>query len=108
MKMFVCALVAKAESCKNIEWYEMVIYPPGTEFDPKTMTAQTMDGMKVSSARHTTGKVHICIEVALFAWPREDPDSADNISDCLMSGSNFKTRQHRTFEPLMKAVVVLS
>lgn len=106
--MFACALRAKAESCLNIEWYEMVIYPPGTKFDPKTMEVQTMEGMIDTVRDHKDREVNICVQAALFACPREDLSDVDNISDCVMSGRNFKTQQQRAFEPLMKAVVILS
>lgn len=106
--MFACALRAKAESCLNIEWYEMVIYPPGTKFDLKTMEVQTMEGMIDTVRDHKNREVNICVQAALFAYPREDLLDRDNISDCIISGRNFKTQQQRVFEPLMKAVVILS
>lgn len=106
--MFACALRAKAESCLNIEWYEMVIYPPGTKFDPKTMEVQTMEGMIDTARDHKNREVNICVQAALFAHPRRDLSTEEDISDCIISGRNFKAQRERTFEPLMKAVVILS
>ncbi|KAE8452610.1 hypothetical protein EG329_013869 [Mollisiaceae sp. DMI_Dod_QoI] len=107
IEMFANALRAKAKSCLNVEWYEMVVYSPSTRFDPKTMVAQTVDGMRDPVQHYKNREVRICVEAALFAYPREELSDRDNISDCTMSARNFRTQQHREFEPLMKAVVVL-
>ncbi|CZR66778.1 uncharacterized protein PAC_16679 [Phialocephala subalpina] len=93
--MFACALKAKAESCLNIEWYEMPIYPPGTKFDPKTMEVQTVEGMIDTVRDHKNREVDICVQAALFAHPREDLSDGDDTSACLMSARNFKTQQKR-------------
>lgn len=105
--LFAAALRAKAESCLKIEWYELVMYAPGTKFDVKTMEVQTIDGAMDTIRDHKNERVNLCVQAALFAYPREDP-SYVNLSTCIMSGTNFKTRQDRAGEPLIKAIVVLS
>lgn len=110
-EMFKDALKTKADSCLNILDYEMVIYHPGTVFDANTMDVETMEGMRDPRNNHTRQVVRLCIEAAVFAYPRKAPSIETSISDALIPTKNFveKTASERVgMKPLVKAVVILS
>ena len=109
--MFKDAFNTKADSCLNILDYEMVIYRPGTVFDANTMVVETMEGMQDSRKNHTGRVVRLCIEAAVFAYPRKPPSIETSILDALIPRKNFveKTARERAgTSPLVKAVVILS
>jgi hypothetical protein len=109
--MFKDAFNTKADSCLNILDYEMVIYHPGTVFDANTMVVETMEGMQDSRKNHTGQVVRLCIEAAVFAYPRKPPSIETSILDALIPRKNFveKTARERAgTSPLVKAVVILS
>ena len=109
--MFKDALNTKAESSLKILDYEMVIYRPGTVFDANTMDVETMEGMQDLRKDHTGRVVRLCIEAAVFAYPRKVPSIETSISDALVPRKNFveKTARERAeMRPLVKAVVILS
>lgn len=110
VSMFAVALETKAMSCLNIEDYEMVLYAPGTSFDPETMDVETMEGAKDRINNHEGRVVRICIQAALFAYPRDDLSDEASVSESIVSTQNFvginKGKRKRA-APRVKAVVVL-
>jgi hypothetical protein len=110
VKMFADALTTKANSCLNIEDYEMVIYAPGTKFDSRTMEAEMMDGT-ADTSDHEGRAVQICIEAAVFIYPRSPILDNASVSDSIVPTRNFvrKTEhERRGVVPQLKAVVVLA
>jgi hypothetical protein len=111
-EMFKAALMTKADACLNLECYEMVVYAPGTNFDPEVMIAETMEGMRIPDMVDVDGerKVLLCIEAAIFTYPRESISISTKVSECLMLTNKFVRKQaeeRRGFRPLVKAVVIL-
>jgi len=116
VEMFTEALRTKAQSCLNLEDYEMVTYPPGTKFDADTMTVETVEGMTDKVRDHEGGVVQICVEAALFACPKRPVLENTSVSEATISTRNFMVRgsimdksviANKVFKPLIKAVVVL-
>ena len=111
IKMFKSALTTKADSCLNIEDYEMVGYPPGTKFDKNTMTVETMEGMPDTVGNHQGRIVRLCIEAAVYSYPRREISDDASVAESIVTTRNFtrKTdRERATTKPLVKAVVVLT
>jgi hypothetical protein len=109
-QMFKFALETKADSCLNIQDYEMLIYPPGTKFDKKTMEAETRSCVKDTTSNHEWRTVELCMEAAVFAHGRKAISEDSSISDTVISSRNFvrKERKDRVgIEPAVKAVVIL-
>lgn len=108
--LFTTALKTKADSCLNLEVYEMVIFPPGAKYDPLTMMVETMEGMPDTFGKHEGGRVLLCVEAAVFAYGRELREDS-SISDAVVSTQNFVSREdgkRGKVRPLVKAVVILS
>jgi hypothetical protein len=111
VKMFTDALMTKANSCLNIEDYEMVIYAPGTKFDSKTMKVETMEGVEDTFNDHEGRLVQICVQAAVFAYARSPVSSEASVLDSIIPTKNFVTRtecQRGGSIPRVKAVVVLA
>ena len=107
--IFIKALKIKAKSCLNIEDYELVLYSPGTIFDPLTMDVETMEGAE--SVNHSEGRVvRVCVQAAVFAYTRGTLSDDAPVSDAIVSAENFARRKgtERHVAPRIKAVVVLS
>jgi hypothetical protein len=54
--------------------------------------------------------VYLCIEAAIFTYPRESISISTKVSECLMLTNKFVRKQaeeRRGFRPLVKAVVIL-
>jgi hypothetical protein len=108
--MFEIALKLKADSCLNIEDYEMVIYPPGTIFDRETMRAETREGMLDTVNSHEGRAVELCIQAAVFAHARKPLLNNDSVSEAIISATNFvrkETKDRMMLKPRVKAVVAL-
>jgi hypothetical protein len=110
-QMFRFALETKADSCLNIQDYEMLIYPPGTVFDKRTMEVETSNGMKVAVKNYDGRVVGLCLEAAVFAHPRRKLLEDSSIAEAIVTSKNFlsKNKKERVgIEPAVKAVVILS
>jgi hypothetical protein len=83
--MFNDTLKTKVDSCLKIEDYGMVIYSPGTLFDPYTMDIETLEGMPDLRKNYTRRVVQLCIEAAVFAYPRKLQSIETSFSDTLIS-----------------------
>jgi len=111
VEMFTHALSTKADSCLNIENYEMIIYAPGTRFNSNTMRVETMEGAEDAFNEHEGKVVQICVEPALFAYARNPVLDDGSVSDSIISTKNFmKENESRRggVMPRVKAVVVLA
>jgi hypothetical protein len=111
VEMFTYALTTKADSCLNIEDYEMVIYAPGTKFNSKFMKVETMEGAEDNCNDHEGKVVQICVEAALFAYARSPVSNDAAALDSVISTGNFVRRdesQRGGVLPRVKAVVVLA
>lgn len=109
--MFKAALRMKADSCLNVEDYEMVIYPPGTRFDKKTMRTEIIAGMQNKTNSHQGRVVGICIEAAVFAHARKELSPNALASDATAISHNFVCRNEgdrARIHPRVKAVVILA
>jgi hypothetical protein len=109
VKMFADALATKANSCLNIEDYEMVIFAPGTKFDSKTMEAEMMDGT-ADTSDHEGRAVQICIQAAVFVYARNPVSNNASVSESIIPTRNFVKRteyERGGAIPRVKAVVVL-
>ena len=109
--MFTAALKTKADSCLNTEDYEMVIYPPGTKFNQKTMGTQIISGLKNPATTQDDQAIGLCIEAAVFAHARKELNQNDSVSEATATSHNFVQRDERDrvrILPRVKAVVVLS
>jgi hypothetical protein len=108
--IFEKALRIKADSLLNIEEYEMAIYPPGTSFDKRTMTVETMQGGPPAEDSHDGATIELCIEAALFSFPKTELSDDSSVSEALVQSKNFACKgdnRLRDAKPLVKAVVVL-
>lgn len=109
--MFTKAFKTKADSCLDSRDYEMLSYRPGTPFNQTTMKAETIDGAPNSAMNHEGRQVQICVEAALFAHPVRKITSDTSVAEAIVSTVNFISKdqnERRVFEPLVKAVVILS
>lgn len=109
--MFQSALETKADSCLNIQDYEMLIYPPGTMFDKKTMEVETSSCMRDPAKNYQGRAVALCMEAAVFAHPRQQLSEDSPISEAIVTSNNFvrKDKKDRIgIDPAAKAVVILS
>jgi hypothetical protein len=107
--IFTKALEVKADSILNTEDYEMVMYPPGTQYDKNTMTVETMDGM-VDGRDYYGRTIELCIEAAVYSYQRRELQDYAPISEALVSSRNFVRReasQRLRMKPIVKAVVIL-
>jgi hypothetical protein len=110
INMFADALTNKANSCLNIEDYEMVMYAPGTKFDSKTMEAEMMDGAADTNC-HDGRAVQICTQAAVFVYARSTVSNNASVSDSIIPTKNFVKRteyERGGAIPRVKAVVVLA
>jgi hypothetical protein len=108
VKVFTEALTTKANSCLNIEDYEMVMYAPGTKFDAKTMEAEMMDGT-ADISEHDGRVVHICIQAAVFVYARSPVQNDASVPNSIIPSRNFvRKAEHERGIPPVKAVVVLA
>jgi hypothetical protein len=110
IEMFKDAFLTKADSCLNIEDYEMVTYPPGTKFDKSTMTVETMEGMSDNAKNHEDRTVQVCVEAAVYAFPRKELGIGASVEEAVVPRKNFVVRDERSrgmIKPLVRAVVVL-
>jgi hypothetical protein len=110
-QMFKFALETKADSCLNIQDYEMLIYPPGTIFNKKTMEVETTACVKDTAGNHEGRVVQLCLEAAVFAHGRKPLSEDSSAAEAVISSRNFvqKERKDRVgIEPAVKAVVILS
>lgn len=108
--MFENALRLKAESCLNIEDYEMVIYPPDTPFNRETMIPETGEGMLDTIGNREGLVVQITTQAAVFAYAKKPLLNNSLISKALITSTNFvrKTAKERAaIRPRVRAVVVL-
>ncbi|RFU25975.1 hypothetical protein B7463_g10359, partial [Scytalidium lignicola] len=112
--MFTKALTAKADSLLNTENYEIVIEKPGTPFDPKTMTAESTEGIPILSENlgdTTNATVDICVQAGLYSYPKTSLTDESPMEEALIQKKNFirTSRESRSSlkQPLIKAVVVL-
>lgn len=103
------ALEVKADSVLNLLDYEMVMFPPQTKYDKNTMVVETMDGM-IDYREHSDRKIELCIEAAVYAYPRKELEDSAPISDAIITSTNFLRREGRTrshVRPIVRAVVIL-
>jgi hypothetical protein len=109
-QMFKFALETKADSTLNIQDYEMLIYPPGTIFNKKTMEVDTRTCVKDTASNHEGRTVELCIEAAVFAHGRKQLSEDSSIAEAVTS-KNFVSKAEKDrmkIEPVVKAVVILS
>lgn len=107
--MFKAALITKADSYLNTEEYEMLIFPPGTIYDKGTMVVETADGIRDLSGNHK-GRVQLCVEAAVYAYPKRIFDEDGSVDDVVVIRKNFVRKsgwERDGLRPLVKAVVVL-
>ena len=107
--IFAKALEVKADSILNIEDYEMVMYPPGTQYDKNTMTVETMDGM-IDGRDHHGRRIELCIEAAVYSYQRRELQDCAPISEAIVSSRNFvrrETSERLRVKPIVKAIVIL-
>ena len=110
-QMFGFALQTKADSCLNIQDYEMLIYPPGTIFDRRTMEVEINTGLKNCAKNHEGRVVELCLEAAVFAHSRQPVSESSSVTDAIATSNNFlsKSKIERIgILPAVKAVVILS
>lgn len=110
-QMFKFALETKADSCLNIQDYEMLIYPPGTRFDKRTMEVETRACMKDTANNHDGRVVKLCMEAAVFAHRRKTLSEDSSIAEAIVTSGNFVKVDEKDrvgIEPAVKAVVILS
>lgn len=115
MGMFQQSLTVKAESVLNIEEYEMVIFPPGTQFNKTHMSVETMDGMNVNTDELRLNNegyaIQLCIRPAVYAYSKQELHDATSISEATVKSSNFvrKEKSQRVgVKPIIKALVILN
>lgn len=111
VKIFNLALKIKAESCLNVEDYEMVVYRPGTKFDEDIMTVETEGGMPDVYGSHDGRNVQLCVEAAVFSYSRKGLHVNAPITESIIPSQNFVRKDQKgrgIMRPLVKAVVILS
>lgn len=110
VKMFTDVLMIKANSCLNIEDYEMVTYPPGTYFDSVTMEAERMDGT-IETSDCEGRLVRISVQAAIFVHARDPVLNNASVPESIIPTRNFVRRnesERKEAIPCLKAVVVLA
>lgn len=108
--MFQMALRLKAESCLNLEEYEMVVYQPGDLFNPNTMTPETPEGMTDIVNNHSGHVIEVTTQAAVFAYEKRPLMNSDSTSVAIITSNNFvrkSAEQRQTISPRAKATVVL-
>jgi hypothetical protein len=85
------ALTTKANSILNPEDYQMVIYPPGTEFDKSTMVVENMRGIPQRNGNFEGRVVMLCVEAAVFSYPKRElgDDATKFMAEALVDSRNF-------------------
>jgi hypothetical protein len=106
---FITALKLKAKLLLSTNWYELVMFPPGTSFDSRCM--------KTSSKVPTNATVKVCLFPALFTYGEEEylkiarrGASEPSFSEFIVQSSNFIRTDHSLKadrSPISKAGVVL-
>jgi hypothetical protein len=86
-----CALKTKANSILNLEDYQMVIYPPGTEFDKSTMEVENMGGIPQRKGDFEGRVIVLCIQAAVFCYPKKElgDDVTKFMAEALVQSRNF-------------------
>lgn len=111
--MFQRALLAKADSLLTTGNYEAVVEIPGTPYNPQTMTAETLNGEKISAPISNDANkltVEICVEAGLYSHPWKALIDDGPVEDAIIPIKNFiRTSREQRFplKPLIKAVVAL-
>jgi hypothetical protein len=112
VEIFKLAVKIKAESYLNVEDYEMVVYRPGIKFDKNTMTVETEGGMLDVYGSHDGRNVQICVEAAVFSYPRKELHVNAPICESIIPSQNFVRKNGKwranSQTLLVKAVVILS
>ena len=109
--MFTEALKAKAESCLNIENYEMVTFPPGTKYDKNAMDVETKDGIRCRTSNFEGRIVELCIQAAVYSYQRKELSSNSSVAEAVIPMRNFVARTEREradVRPFVKGVVILA
>jgi hypothetical protein len=111
-RIFTRALQTKANSILNLEEYQILIYSPGTDFDKTTMDVEDMRGMPRRNGEFNDGVVELCIEAAVFAYPKSElGDNPDEfLEEALVKSKNFSyngTSQREGGRLLIPARVIL-
>jgi hypothetical protein len=109
--MFTEALKAKADSCLNIEDYEMVTFPPGRKYDKNAMDVETKDGVRCRTGNFEGKVVELCIQAAVYASPRKELSRDSSIAEAVIPTRNFVARTERQradLRPFFKGVVILA
>jgi hypothetical protein len=85
------ALSTKANSILNLEDYQMVIYPPGTEFDKSTMVVENMRGIPQRNGNFEGRVVMLCVEAAVFSYPKRElgDDATKFMAEALVDSRNL-------------------
>ena len=91
VNIFTYALKTKANSILNLEEYQMVIYPPGTEFDKATMEVEDMGGIPLRKGNFSGRVVELCIQAAVFSYPKKElgEDVVKFMEEALVKSRNF-------------------
>ena len=109
VEIFTKALEVKADSILNNVDYEIVTYPPGTKYDKTTMAVETIEGT-VDLKDHSSSRIQLCIEAAVFMYTRKGLEDSATISEAVVTSKNFvrkEVSQREGMIPIVKAVVVL-
>lgn len=110
IEIFETALLAKADSILHSRQYSMVIYPPGSIFDKKTMHAETMEGAPLPKGRSYNGRIiELCVDAAVFCSPKKLLNENASVAEATMHSSTFGPMDGHNMDVklLLPAVVVL-
>lgn len=109
--MFTLALKTKAESCLNIEIYEMANFASGSKYDKRSMDVQTREGVRCQTGSFEGRKVEQCIQPAIYAYLKGELSRNCSIAEATVSMKNFLVRtesERADVIPHVRGLVVLS
>jgi len=102
----------KATMLISTTLYEMVIYPPGTLFDIRTMEVETIEGAQVEADMDQMPQrcIDICVHPAIWTRDKIFNVGTTNPQDVLVQSTNFvrvELAEENKYPPIVKAVVIL-
>ncbi|TVY38208.1 Bifunctional purine biosynthetic protein [Lachnellula subtilissima] len=83
-QLFIEALKTKAETCLNIEDYEMVTFPPGTKYDKNAMDVETKDGIHCRTGNFEGRSIELCIQAAVYSYQRKELSSNASVAEAVI------------------------
>lgn len=88
----------------------MVSFPPGTKYDKNAMDVETRDGIHCRTGSFEGRSVELCIQAAVYSYPRKELSSNASVAEAVIPVRNFVATtegERANFRPFVKGVVIL-